>query len=214
MYGSYLICAQAFSQLIFQICPDPIRQTPLLNEYSSPWGSCPGSVYCLMGNRTASPPYSQLSTFIGEQPLLAMNSICDCEHYTYGLSMHGFGPFCTWRKPPGSDCENGEHDDHNFMTGCDCRHPNGTILPYHGWYCEVHNAFLCKDDKFYDLSQKIRKVGDTDPCKSCSRFMSGCEICIQNNETNCKLRKIRISLVNLSKGKLNAKNAILITSMS
>ena len=180
-------------QLIFQICPDPIRQTPLPNEYSTPWGSCPGSVSCLMGNKTAY-PYSHLSTFIGEQPILAMDSICDCEHYTYGLSMHGFGPFCDWTKPA-NDCENGEFNDHNFMTGCDCRYSNGTILPYHGWYCEVHNALLCAENKFYDLTKEIKKVGDTDPCRSCSWLMPGCEICKQDNETNCKLHKIRVSSV-------------------
>ena len=92
-------------------------------------------------------------------------------------------------------CENGEFNDHNFMTGCDCRYSNGTILPYHGWYCEVHNALLCAENKFYDLTKEIKKVGDTDPCRSCSWLMPGCEICKQDNETNCKLHKIRVSSV-------------------
>ena len=143
---------------------------------------------CLAGNRTSpKPESSRLSTFIGEQPVHAMDSTCDC-------GTHGFGPFCDWRKPS-NECRNGEFNDHNFMTGCDCRHANGTILPYHGWYCEVHNAFLCKEDRFYDLSQEIRKVGDSDPCRSCRRLIPGCETCKQNNETNCKFCKNYVSLV-------------------
>ena len=150
---------------------------------------------CLAGNRTASLEWSHLSALIGEQPVRAMDSTCDCEENTYGLTVHGFGPFCTWRNKPSNNCENGEFNDHNFMTGCDCRHANGTILPYHGWDCEVHNALLCKEDRFYDLSREIKKVGDSDPCRSCKSLIGlGCETCIQNNETNCKFCKIRVVL--------------------
>ena len=159
---------------------------------SESWvSSCPKPGMCLSGYEASNPAYNNLPKFIGEQPVAALNSICDCEHNTeYEAAIKGYGPDCTWREPE-HDCVYGEINHHNFMTGCECRHPNGTILPYHGWYCEVPNSVLCKENKFYDLTETMTKVGDVAPCKSCQRIIPGCEICEENN---CKSAQILIDI--------------------
>ena len=187
-----------WTKILFQICSNPLRQDKNLlfenftqSSTTDTWiTSCPSPEMCLSGNRTSNPAYSDLPKFIGEQPVAALDSICDCEHNNeYAAAIKGFGPDCTWRMPPHDHCVNGEINQGNFMTGCECRHPNGTIRPYHGWYCEVPNSVLCKENRFYDLTEEMTKVGDEAPCKSCRRIIPGCEICEENN---CEFIKLFI----------------------
>ena len=129
--------------------------------------------------------YADLQEFVGKEPAGLLTSSCKCEADQYG-------PHCK-SQPQKEDlglCGMGTYNKANYLTACDCRNSTGHVVPYHGWYCEVHNKLLCsKLNPFYDASAMDDTVGDNSnqkACKKCEKFIENCAECVQDENTKCK----------------------------
>ena len=126
-----------------------------------------------------------MQKFVGKEPIDNLKSSCKCEDNQYG-------PHCK-SKPQDEDlglCGAGRYNTANYLTACECRNASGHVVPYHGWYCEVHNTLLCsKAYPFYDETAMSDTVGDKTnsvACKTCEKFVQNCAECVQDKTTNCK----------------------------
>ena len=134
---------------------------------------------------------TKLSEMIGKDPVDSLNHACNCQN------MQKYGPYCDWNEPDEKErdfCGPGKYNIENFLSGCECRDSlTNEAVPYHGWYCEVHNKLLCDNSKFYKgtfydvRAMDKSKVADCcAPCKSCSTVIPNCDQCKQDIDTNCK----------------------------
>ena len=182
----------------FKICPDPLEARKTNESISvvststnlfksstyaatlgNEWGACldpatdpVGFATCITGEKMGEFT-GDLIKYVGAKTVETLFSVCKCKS--------NYGPFCTWSEAPTNLCENGKLNVENYLSGCECRNSDGVLLPYHGWYCEIHNRVLCEDDeKFYDAS-KMKKVGDSSSrvCKPCEEIIKNCGECEQ-----------------------------------
>ena len=71
----------------------------------------------------------------------------------------------------------GRYNIENFLSACECRDKTmNEAIPYHGWYCDIHNRLLCDKSKasfyhgqFYDVNpMNSDKVADC--CSNVCKF--------------------------------------------
>ena len=132
-----------------------------------------------------------LQQFVGKATVNALGYGCNCKN------IGKYGPYCSWNEPDESErnfCGFGKYNIGNFVSGCECRDSvTNAAVPYHGWYCDVHNKLLCDNSKFnkgfYDVNvMDTKMVADfPDPCRQCSDIIPNCAECQQDGETECKI---------------------------
>lgn len=159
--------------------PTPSLLSTYALSLKNAWGTCSTDplayAFCVTGQKM-SELTSDLVKYVGSRTVESFYSVCRCNG--------NFGPLCTWSEAPKNNlCENGAGlNEANYLSGCECKNSNDEFIPYHGWYCEIHNRILCEDEeKFYDAS-KMRKVGDSSSrvCKRCEEIIKNCDECEQN----------------------------------
>ena len=167
----------------------------MVNNYNSradKWGTCGNGSECMAGSALANDEEEgNLSQFVGKPTVDALEYGCNCK------GTQKYGPYCSWDEPDVGErdfCGLGKYNIENFVSGCECRDSaTGAAVPYHGWYCGVHNKLLCDNSKFskgfYDVNyMNTSNVADfPDPCMDCNKIIPNCAKCQQDDETNCEL---------------------------
>lgn len=165
-----------------------------VNPVENFWGRCEnGNSNCIYGGGLGSTNKGDLNRFVGTETLEDLAFGCNCK----GLDK--YGPYCNWDEPQAGErdfCGFGKYNISNFLSGCECRDKlTNEPVPYHGWYCDIHNRALCDKSKstqfhgkFYDVTTMKDKVGDccSSVCKDCDKIIKNCGECKQDEENNCK----------------------------
>ena len=155
------------------------------------WGSCENGSDCTKGSTLATDESEgNLAQFVGKDTVDSLEYGCKCK------DTGKYGPYCSWDEPDDSArnfCGYGRYNIGNYVSGCECRDASNAAVPYHGWYCDIHNKLLCDNSKFYKNTFYDVNFMDTskvahvyEPCRSCDAFMENCGECQQDKETECK----------------------------
>ena len=159
------------------------------NSEETAWGKCnelDSDVNCFTGEVLSGDNGRDLKEYVGKKTVKSLYSGCACTTGRYG-------PLCNSNEQPKDLCVNGRFNPKNYLTGCECRTSpeDETIIPFHGWYCEIHNVEFCAEGEVYNKTA-MTEVGDDSArrkvCIPCDKTPNNqnCAECHQDRDIECE----------------------------